>query len=284
MQAICSKARDCLWSGYASRELGGVATTLIAGALDSEAFFAREHYSDWLQWIRSHSQTDTAARHLANWLDKEEEAIDVFARDLVTAQQRSSAPEDTQLTVLDAGCGFGRHIEQLLECSDRVEALGVDINPPKINEAMRSAHAHRLWRRVTYLVDDIAKLRDLQDAEIDFAICMTNTLGNLAPKKQPQFISRLAEVLKPGGRVLFSVYSPDSVPDRLVSYKAIGLDVIERGRRIVAAEGLQSEFFEEARLRNLLERNGLELVGGIEKMSSIAWQVVARRPDRPAGS
>jgi hypothetical protein len=54
--------------------------------------------------------------------------------------------------------------------------------------------------------------------------------------------------------------------------------VEEDERRIVAAEGLESEAFEPGELSELIEGNGLVVTGAPEQVTSIGWQIVASRP------
>lgn len=271
---LCANAEPAIWSNYAPATIGGVVVALGVTTLEAEAFFAREHYSKWLDWIRDRSSIPHgSAQKLYEWLQDEERVIEAFVAECVAA-----SGEDRPISILDIGCGFGRHLLQVLAKHPSITAVGVDINPPMIGQATAAAKSGGLSDRTTFLMGDASVLNDCQNAEFDLAICMTNTLGNLLPKKQVSLIQRLSRVLKPGGRALFSVYAPASVTGRLESYQGIGLRVQEQGDTIVAAEGLVSEHFSESRLRNLIEKNGLSIVGGVEALASVGWKVIAERP------
>jgi SAM-dependent methyltransferase len=129
--------------------------------------------------------------------------------------------------------------------------------------------------RAALVLGDAESLAEFGEDEFDIAICMTNTLGNLTPEKQERFIRRLCGVLKPTGRVLISVYSKDSVAARIESYKAIGLNVVDRGSYIEAAEGLRSQHFTGVGLRSLLEDNGLKISNGVDEVARIGLAAVA---------
>jgi len=147
-----------------------------------------------------------------------------------------------------------------------------------LSEASRLAKQQSVQFRANFMPEDAATLDSCDDAEFDFAICMTNTLGNLPKNKQNQLVRRLKRVLKPGGQVYFSTYTEGSHTARLASYEAIGLDVKVEGSRIVAAEGLESEAFSQTSLRRLIVENGLELVGEIEPVAGIGLKAIAQRP------
>ena len=249
-------ARHCYWEEYVPRNLGGVAVTVSSERLESEAFFRRGYYDKWLRWIEDNRWRDGRARQLANWLAAEQIALEKF----VDSLPKNEAP----LEVLDLGCGSGRHLHSLAT-TRCITGVGIDVNELAINTAITDPdggkpHAGEL----TFILGDVATLGDFDPQSFDAAICMTNTLGNLPRVKQRAMVRRVAAVLRPGGKVLFSVYNNESVDARLFSYRAIGLDVEERDDIIFAAEGLRSEDYSRAKLRTLLEQNDLHVESMVE--------------------
>jgi ubiquinone/menaquinone biosynthesis C-methylase UbiE len=250
-----------------------VALTADTTGLGSEAFFAQPYYRSWLDWIKQHQRANASARALNDWLEEENRRVATF----VTGYERDESSPERSLKALDIGCGFGRHLVDLTRKHPNLHAVGVDINAGMVAEANRDALRRKVDDRCTFIPGDVSELTDCGSEEFDLAICMTNTLGNLPDRKQAPLLQRLREVLKPGGRVLISVYAPSSVNARMESYSEIGLYVEEKDRRIVAVEGLESEAFEPQDLKMMLERNGFKIVGKVEPVTSLGWQIVASR-------
>lgn len=277
-RTICQHAGTAMWDGYTAESLGGVAIPALPHRLGSEAFFARQHYEKWLKWILDHRGIEDAATELATWMDAEREALSEFVRGVChgSGAPVPSGQGDPQL--LDVGCGSGRHLMDVLNTSTALKAVGVDIIERKVSEANRLLRERGFVERAYVLMGDAATLDELGENEFDLAICMTNTLGNLPAEKQRPLLRSLGRLLKPGGRVLISVYSDASVNARLASYRAIGLDVHVKNRYIFALEGLRSQCFEPSELRSLLQDSGLELDEAPWHVGSIGLAAIGRRP------
>jgi malonyl-CoA O-methyltransferase len=103
-------------------------------------------------------------------------------------------PDVRGLTVLDAGCGSGRYLQALAERGART--IGMDLS-----EAML-ARAREATTRITR-----ADLRALPfDAmSIDLVVCGL-ALGDVAEIELA--LTEIARVLRPGGRVIYSVVHP----------------------------------------------------------------------------
>ncbi|MCX6585817.1 MAG: class I SAM-dependent methyltransferase [Acidobacteria bacterium] len=101
--------------------------------------------------------------------------------------------------VLDAGCGDARN--SLALAREGYFVVGVDIAPTAINLAaersVRTCH-----NRVVFSVDDISDLRVA--GPFDLVVC-ADTLGQLADPSPA--IASFHRVLRPGGLLLFNVYS-----------------------------------------------------------------------------
>ncbi len=206
-QTICRHAREAAWSNYAPEMIGGVAMAIASETLGSEAFFGRTYYSRWLTWIEDHAKVNPSASLLHDWLVREKAALEVF----VTEYAKTHPDRASELRILDLGCGFGRHIIQLLAQHPDITAVGIDINASMINEATWEAKRRGLSNRAVFLLDDMSKLASCEPREFDLAICMTNTIGNLPDKKQLELVRRVETVLRPGGQLLVSAYSHGSV-------------------------------------------------------------------------
>lgn len=273
-RTLCRYADQAMWSNYAPRNIGGVALSATPDTLYSEAFFARPHYDKWLRWITENARSNQSAAQLKTWLDQETAAIFEFVDGYAAKHPKSG---HDKIEILDVGCGFGRHLISLLKRNESLAGTGVDINYRMVAEATRSAKKEGLHRRAHFMVDDAATLDQGEPEEFDLIICTTNTLGNLSSAKREALLTRLRRLLSPEGQVLISVYSSASVAPRLESYRAIDLHPEERGTRIVATEGLESEAFTEASIRSLLEGNDLRVVGKSRILGSIGFVTVAER-------
>jgi SAM-dependent methyltransferase len=272
-QAVCRRADQVVWANYDATNIGGVAVAEGPARLQSETFFTRHHYPEWLEWIKKESvatRRNSAASQLAAWLDAERTAIS----ELVA--QYSQGHPDKELRLVDIGCGYGRHLIGTLSDSETVRGLGVDINAKVTTEATRRAKRAKVDTRISFLHEDASELPDCDPGEFDVAICMTNTLGNMPPDKQATLMKTLGRVLKPGGQALFSVYSGAANQARLASYKDIGLDVVQDGDRITAVEGLVSMAFADDQLRSLVRDTGLKVID-IEPLSTLGLKVTVER-------
>ena len=146
-------------------------------------------------------------------------------------------------SLLDVGCGSGRHLALL---GDRVSrGVGLDYQLAYLVDARRRIAS----RRVHLVAADAGRmpLREVFDA----AVCLTNSWGTMADK-----LGVLAEMRRcaprPGTR-LVSVFAESSIPARVEWYRRFGHEVVERADDHLSTDGgLHSEHFTEARLRSLV--------------------------------
>ena len=96
--------------------------------------------------------------------------------------------------VLDAGCGTGRYLRELGERGARV--IGMDLSPAMLDRA------RELTRRIARA--DIRAL-PFDAMSIDLVVCGL-ALGDVAELELA--LSEIARVLRPGGRVIYSVVHP----------------------------------------------------------------------------
>ncbi|MCD4665774.1 MAG: class I SAM-dependent methyltransferase [Bacteroidales bacterium] len=128
--------------------------------------------------------------------------------------------------VLDLGCGYGRIIPDLLQKAGLV--FGIDISLANISYGKYFLHG---VENCVLMEMDAAKL-SFPDNIFDVVICIQN--GISAFKVEPsQLLSESIRVTKPGGKILFSTYSPKIWNERLDWF------------RLQADEGLLGEIDEE---------------------------------------
>lgn len=128
--------------------------------------------------------------------------IDRFAmlaaqgHDLVGEARLIDAMVGRGATVLDAGCGPGRHCGYLHRAGHRV--VGVDLDPVLIAAAEADDPGP------TYVVGDLARftLPDAAPTAYDAILCAGNVLGFVHPDTRRPILANLAALLAPTGRLV----------------------------------------------------------------------------------
>ena len=267
-RTLCAKGAGAVWSNFGPENIGNVPITTHTGRDANELFFALTYYRDWLAWIEQNASTDPAAGSLSAWLAAEWHSLKRFIAD--------GAGENGEPHVLDVGCGFGRHLIELAKEMPGITGLGVDVIPGMVAEAAHDARMLGLESRLYFCQDDAVALETCRDGEFDAAFCLTNTIGNLEEGKASAAIAQIYRALRPGGQLLISVYSAASVGPRLTSYRDVRLHVREERNRILAAEGLESSYFVESDLRQLVADAGFEAAAPT-RLGGIGLAITARK-------
>jgi len=269
-EVLCRHASKCLWDQFTEQTVGLVPVAMdVASA--NERFFSFPYYEEWLGWIKSNASGKnvvSSARVLDSWLAQEE-----------TLLLRAITEGDR---VLDVGCGTGRHADLMLGDGKCSFVAGVDINPNLLMSASRLISKYGR-DRASFTVDDAALLLSCKSHEFDVIICMTNTLGNFLAGKQHDFLMRARDVLRPGGRLILSVYSDSAVSlqARRQSYELVGLQPFqEPGTEVIeTVEGLWSEHFSTGRVKQLVEQQcGYQLLEPPRMFGEIGLWLVAASP------
>jgi SAM-dependent methyltransferase len=147
------------------------------------------------------------------------------------------------MSVIDVGCGTGRHLAMLRPRLRR--GVGVDYEHAYVVEAHRTGAG-----RLHVVTGDATRLPIR--TQFDLAICMTNTWGTMNDKRGVLNEMRRC-VLQPGMRLL-SVFAEASVAARREWYRRLGHTVVQESAEYLMTEGgFRSEHFTEARLRSLVE-------------------------------
>jgi ubiquinone/menaquinone biosynthesis C-methylase UbiE len=151
----------------------GVATTPVHCVADVRAFFDRsaDHYCE------QHGPA---------------EALLQYRLDLVRAHARLGRRD----VVLDVGCGNGHHLLAL--AGEIAAGIGVDLSHGMIRAA-RARLASCPWpERVTFALDDAARLARVANGSIDLVTCI-GALEHMLDK--PAVLASMYRVLRPGGRL-----------------------------------------------------------------------------------
>jgi SAM-dependent methyltransferase len=107
--------------------------------------------------------------------------------------------------VLDVGCGLGQHALEFARRGCLVVAL--DLALPMITRAAEDAQQEGL--RINFLHKDI---RDIGfEGTFDAVTCVGTTFGFFDDEQNREVLGRLANALKPGGRLLLEVVNRDHV-------------------------------------------------------------------------
>ena len=132
--------------------------------------------------------------------------------------------------VLDLGCGHGLPISEVL-VDQGLDLYGVDASPSMIAEFKRRfPEAHAECSPV--------EVSDLFRRQFDGVVAW-GLMFLLSPRAQEQLIGRIASVLVPGGRLLFtSPHQACSRTDILTGTGSVSLGV-DRYREVLAAGGLE---------------------------------------------
>lgn len=157
-------------------------------------------------------------------------------------------------SVIDVGCGTGRHLALL---GERLGiGVGVDYEHAYIVEARRRAGA----RHVHFVTGDATALPIR--ACFDAATCLTNTWGTMRDKTG--VLNEMRRVTPHARTRLLSVYAEASVPARRAWYRRLGQVVVEESEECLTTEGgFRSEHFSEARVRLLVGDCTIRPLAGI---------------------
>lgn len=100
--------------------------------------------------------------------------------------------------ILDAGCGTGRNLEPILEAGS--QPIGIDLSIGMLKVARHSVP------KAPLAVADLQKPYPFRAAQFDAVLCalIGEHLDDL-----PTTFREMHQVLKPGGRLVFSVYHPE---------------------------------------------------------------------------
>lgn len=221
-----------------------------------------------LSWLgaKEASQDFYSTNIFEKWLKKASPAIQDWFKEENKYLLKQMKP---RYSILDVGCGFGRHIKILAPVVK--EVVGIDKNPSMVEKAKRELAEHK---NVKFLTRDAQNTR-LKANSFDLVICMTNTFGNFINTKLKS-LSEMARVLKPNGKIIISVYSEKALDTRITDYKNVGLHIeaIENGR-IYTDEGLISEQFTKKDLTELFNRAKLKVT--IKQLTPFDYLCEARK-------
>ncbi len=187
---------------------------------------------------------------------------------------------DSNDTVLELGCGYGRVLERL---SERCRYLvGIDISPDSVSMAQDLMQEKM---DIDVLLMDAA-FQGFQSEQFDVVLCIQNGLS--AFKIEPiRLIEETMRVTKKGGMCLFSSYSDKFWNDRLewfVRQSEAGLlgeidFSATKDGTIICKDGFKSSTFNEEDFLRFSKQLSLDSVIVEVDDSSVFWEVRKSQTD-----
>jgi len=118
------------------------------------------------------------------------------ARKLLPELAGLKARLDAGGTLIELGCGTGRHLLQVAKAFPQARVIGVDIDPTGMKAARAAVEQAGLAGRVTLVAGDIAQAAEPGVAD---AVVMIEVLHEIAPRVRQAAIAGCVRALKSGG-------------------------------------------------------------------------------------
>jgi SAM-dependent methyltransferase len=136
-------------------------------------------------------------------------------------------------SVLDVGCGDGRHAIELGKLGMRV--IGLDNSLAMLLAAAQHKEQAGMDERVSFLHGDMR--RPPRDRQFDAVICIGSTFGYFEEDQNRACLEELIARLQPGGRLLLHVFNRDFVAPQLPARSWW------QGRRCMVLDEAEMNFF-----------------------------------------
>jgi len=163
-------------------------------------------------------------------------------------------------TVLEVGCGEGRSLRNILPITKNL--TGIDNDEKAVGDAKEN---FKQYPSVNILLADAINL-PFKDKSFDFVICMV-TFANFGVKKY-KALNEMKRVLKDKGAIIISVFSENSLDERMKVYRKFGGKIKEnKNGKIIFDEDWEdnvSEQFSEEELREIFKKVKLKIIGIIK--------------------
>jgi SAM-dependent methyltransferase len=108
-------------------------------------------------------------------------------------------------SVLDLGCGYGRHAMEL--AARGIHVVGLDLSTPLLVRG--GEEAHRRGLTINFVRGDMREL-DF-DNQFDATYCLFSTFGYFDDETNKKTLSNVAKALKPGGKLLVEILNRDYI-------------------------------------------------------------------------
>ena len=182
------------------------------------------------------------------------------------------------LTMLDAGCGPGWHLEKCARMSNFDRLIGIDYSPEMLKDCQQRLRLSNLDGKVQLIQTNIVRSLPLASRSVDLIICFNNVLGNLiedgiesALNAREKAISEFSRLLCPEGYLIISVLNKDNLSQNAYGKGPFRIDFersnVENGDLVVlfkAADGWEypyfSHWFKQNEIINLLSTFGIKAI------------------------
>ncbi len=159
-------------------------------------------------------------------------------------------------SVLEVGCGDGRSIFDLLPMTENI--TGIDHDEKAIQEISRRFID---YPSIKFIKADAEHL-PFENDSFDHVICMTS-FANFANKKF-EILEEMKRVLKDDGKIIISVFSQNSLPERMNVYKNLDVPIkeIKENGTVIFDESLGdniSEQFTKNQLEEIFQKTNLNI-------------------------
>ncbi|MHA1746668.1 MAG: class I SAM-dependent methyltransferase [Promethearchaeota archaeon] len=143
-----------------------------------------------------------------NWTKRMELEIPLLTDFLSSIGSNTSK---NKITVLDLGCGPGKHLQKLCQIFPDYHFSGVDLSQGMIDYAKDQARQHNY--NISYYANDFLADIELNPATFDMIYSLGNSFaliwGNI-PASPKQLIAKVSHHLKPGGILFFQILNSDN--------------------------------------------------------------------------
>jgi len=176
-------------------------------------------------------------------------------------------------SVLEVGCGKGRILDLL---KDRcIELVGVEYIPEVAEE---TAKRFEDWPNVEVIYGDILEMDGiLPENHFDYVLCMFNTLGTIPKPYDEKAVDLFKKWVRPGGKIILSVYSEDALEEQLILYDKAGWNILAFDEEAVyTKEGLVSRRYTEDKLRDYFKLYD-DFDVDVMKLNDISYILVAKK-------
>jgi len=212
-------------------------------------FFSKNFFENWL---------NEASPEIKDWFQKEADYL-----------KERIKPNST---ILDVGCGFGRHIQ--LFSSFSKEVVGIDNDNVMVGKAREIL---KNFDNVRLFLQDAEKM-EFPDGTFDYVICANNTFGNFQETKS-NILNQMKRVCKKDGEIIISVYSENALETRKNDYEKVGLHITKiEGGKVTTKEGLISEQFSKEQLIQIFSPLGFII--NINKLTPISYICVLKKMNK----
>lgn len=140
----------------------------------------------------------------------------LYMPELQTVESQSAHEVDELLSlldtdpssVLDVGCGLGRHTRAFAERG--LQATGIDISGPFLSQARKRASADGVADRTEFRKRDMRTLDEV-DEQFDLVVCLFNTFGYFSEAENRKVLEQMRDRLTEGGACVVQVGNKDAL-------------------------------------------------------------------------